>query len=238
MMDSDEEGSEEDEGEELDGNDDDLIGDDDEDLYANLGAIGMDEDDEGSEEDEDEGLDSEISEGEDEDEDQEMDTPIAAPTPVPTKADRRKAKQAKPLTSSELRALAFAELTASPISNVLATQVAATLDPSTPPAPATSPLQPLLKSIHSHVTNLPKQKAISLEKLRKKGKVVPPIKGAEEKWLKMDYEWEKPRSEDVRVVGKWAWGGGLKEKGEYIVELAVAMPPVSLRSLRPKQRIF
>jgi len=226
-------GMEQDSGEEEDefegqaaSDDEDMIGDDDENLYAGIGESGNEDEDseeEGIEEDEDLSLGSS-------DEEEEA---VSAPTPAPvqTKADRRKARQAKPLTPAELRALAFAELTASPISNVLATQVAATLDPSTPPAPATSPLQPLLKSLHSHLTNLPKQKAISLEKLRKKGKVVPPIQGADGKWYKMDLEFEKPRSEDVRLVGKWAWGGGLKEKGEYIVEFAIAMPPVCLLGL-------
>lgn len=220
--------------------DEDMIGDDDEDLYANLngGAAGMDYDDEEEEAGLSEDDHSDSQDDQSIDDDDEMDTPIQPAAPEPTKAERRKAKQPKPLTPAELRALAFAELTASPISNVLATQVAATLDPVTPPAPATSPLQPLLKSVHSHFINLPKQKPISLEKLRKKGIVVPEIKGAEGKWSKMDLEWEKPRSEDVRVVGKWAWGGGLKVKGEYIVELAIAMPPVSPSFSRPDRAII
>jgi U3 small nucleolar RNA-associated protein 22 len=208
--------------------DEDMIGDDDEDLYADLdGAAGEMDDEEEEEEDFDENSSSQGSADED-DHDQEMDIPIQSTSVAePTKADRRKAKQPKPLTPAELRALAFAELTASPISNVLATQVAATLDPATPPSPSTSPLQPLLKSVHSHFTNLPKQKSVSLEKLRKKGTIVPEVQGADVKWLKMDLDFEKPRSEDVRIVGKWAWGGGLKERGEYVVDLAVAMPPVS-----------
>ncbi|GAA5969887.1 hypothetical protein JCM3765_002928 [Sporobolomyces pararoseus] len=235
MSGSENEDEEEDSEGEIASDDEDMIGDDDEDLYANLngGAAGMEEDEE---EDQSSGDDnSDFQDDEDNDDDDDMDTPIQAVAPEPTKAERRKAKQPKPLTPAELRALAFAELTASPISNVLATQVAATLDPVTPPPPATSPLQPLLKSVHSHFINLPKQKPISLEKLRKKGTVVPEIKGAEGKWSKMDLEWEKPRSEDVRIVGKWAWGGGLKVKGEYVVELAVAMPPTLLQ---PKDYLF
>ncbi|GAA5910741.1 rRNA-processing protein UTP22 [Sporobolomyces salmoneus] len=231
-------GSEEEDEEEMGelGNDDeDMIGDDDEDLYANLnggGAGGGEMDYEEEDDESSHGDEESDSQGSDDEEEE----PLAAPTaPEPTKSDRRKAKQPKPLTPAELRALAFAELTASPISNVLATQVATVLDPATPPPPATSPLQPLLKSIHSHFINLPKQKAISLDKLRKKGTVVPDIKGAEGKWLKMDLEWEKPRSEDMRVVGKWAWGGGTKSKGEYVVELAVAMPPTLLQ---PKDYLF
>ncbi|GAA6010745.1 hypothetical protein JCM11491_002926 [Sporobolomyces phaffii] len=217
------------------GSDDDMIGDDDEDLYANLDGGAVEEElgsDEESEIDDEEESGSSGSAADDDDEMHEP-TPVAAPEP--TKAERRKAKQPKPLTPAELRALAFAELTASPISNVLAIQVASVLDPATPPAPATSPLQPLLKSLHSHLTNLPKQKPISLDKLRKKGTVVPTIKGAEGKWSQMELEWVKPRSEDVRVVGKWAWGGGLKEKGEYVVELAVAMPSTLLQ---PKDYLF
>ncbi|GAA5928290.1 rRNA-processing protein UTP22 [Sporobolomyces koalae] len=210
--------------------DEDMIGDDGEDLYAGLDQAGTEDSEE----------DDEISEDEDPSEgasDAESDEDItAAPVPQqPTRAEKRKAKQPKPLTPADIRALAFAELTASPISNVLATQVAATLDPVSPPAPATSPLQPLLKSLHAHITKLPNQKAISLEKLRKKGRVIPAIDGADAKWFKMDLEWEKPQSEHVRIVGKWAWGGGVKEKGEYVVELAVAMPS-SL--LQPKDYLF
>ncbi|GAA5820452.1 hypothetical protein JCM10212_006122 [Sporobolomyces blumeae] len=207
------------------GSDDEMIGDDGEDLYANLGEGDMsEEEDADSGEDEDEEDDG-FGDDDDGDNDRQEASP-AGPTPAPemTKAERRKAKQAKPLTPAELRALAFAELTASPISNVLSIQVASLLDPATPPPPATSPLQPLLKSVHAHLTNLPKRKPTSLAKLRKDGMVVPPVEGLHGKWGKMDLEWEKPRSEDVRVVGNWAWGGGLKEKGQYIVELAVALP--------------
>ncbi|GAA5959104.1 hypothetical protein JCM10213_008290 [Rhodosporidiobolus nylandii] len=216
-----------DEGSELDGvdsggSDEDMIGDDEEDLHAGLtgAAGGMSEDD------------GEDSQGEADDDGWETvgtapSKPLIAPAAELEK--KRKGKAPKPLSAAELRALAFAELTASPISNVLSTQVAALLDPVTPPAPASSPLQPLLKALHAHLTNLPKQKPISLAGLKKKGTVVPRVEGGEGKWARMDLPFEKPRSEDVRVIGKWAWSGGLKEKGEYVVELAVAMPPSLLQ---------
>ncbi|ORY92788.1 Nrap protein-domain-containing protein [Leucosporidium creatinivorum] len=188
--------------------DDEMIGDDGADLYANLGAAGdadMDDDDDDDSED-----------------DEEPTAPVAAP--AIKKANVRNSKAPKPLTPAELRALAFAELTASPISNIIATQVTSVLDPITPPPASTSPLQPLLKSLHAHLTSLPKQKAISLAALKKKGSTVPKVEGSDGKWGKMELEWEKPRAEDVRVVGRWAWGAGIKIKGEYLVEMAIAMP--------------
>ncbi|GAA5876581.1 hypothetical protein JCM8547_002416 [Rhodosporidiobolus lusitaniae] len=201
------------------GSDDDMIGDDDEDLHAGLDGAG----DAMSEDEDDRAAD-----------DDGWETVGTAPTkpliaPAAELDKKRKGKQPKPLSPAELRALAFAELTASPISNVLATQVAGLLDPLNPPTPATSPLQPLLKSLHAYLTSLPSQKPISLAGLKKKGRTVPRVEGAEGKWAKIDLPWEKPRGEDVRVVGKWAWGGGLKEKGEYVVELAIAMPPTLLQ---------
>lgn len=217
-MDEDEDEEESGESEDGAGSDEDLIGDDDEDLHAGLGAgsDGMSEDD------------GEENGGMDDDGWETVGTAPSKPliAPAAELEKERKGKGPKPLSAAELRALAFAELTASPISNVLSTQVAGLLNPLTPPAPASSPLQPILKSLHAHLTGLLKQKPVSLAGLRKKGVVVPKVEGGEGKWAKMDLAWEKPRSEDVRVVGKWAWGGGLKEKGEYVVELAVAMPPV------------
>ncbi|GAA6002549.1 hypothetical protein JCM10207_001176 [Rhodosporidiobolus poonsookiae] len=219
QLDEDEEVSET--GDEDEDEDDDMIGDDAEDLHA-----GLDHD----EDEEDEG-DSAGEEGADDDKWETVGTAPSKPLIAPAAEldKKRKGKGPKPLSAAELRALAFAELTASPISNVLSTQVAALLDPLTPPAPATSPLQPLLKSFHAHLTSLPKQKPVSLDGLRKKGKVVPKVEGGDGKWAKMELAWEKPRSEDVRVIGKWAWGGEVKQKGEYVVELAVALPPTLLQ---------
>ncbi|BGO93928.1 U3 snoRNP protein [Rhodotorula toruloides] len=221
-------GDGQDEGSDMDNQ---MISDDGEDLYANLDR------EMGDEEDEDE-------EDEDEEEDQDDDggwetvgTAPSAPLIAPAAAldKKRKAKAAKKLSPAELRALAFAELTASPISNVLSTQVSALLDSLSPAASSSSALQPILKDLHTHITSLPKQKAVSLDGLRKKGRVVPPVEGHNGKWAKMDLAWEKPRSEDLRVTGAWAWGGGYKEKGEYIVEIAVAMP----QSLfQPKDYLF
>ncbi|GAA6027314.1 hypothetical protein JCM8097_002585 [Rhodosporidiobolus ruineniae] len=198
--------------------DDDMIGDDDENLHAAAGEE-MSEDEEESEG------------GGDDDGWETVGTAPSKPLIAPAAEldKKRKGKAPKPLSAAELRELAFAELTASPISNVLSTQVGALLDPLTPPAPATSPLQPLLKLLHAHLTSLPKQKPVSLAALRKKGKVVPKVEGGDGKWAKLDLAWERPRSEDVRVVGKWAWRGGVKEKGEYVVELAIAMPPTLLQ---------
>lgn len=185
---------------------DELIGDDEEDLMARL-----DEDEEGED-------------------DSSSDAPGSDATPtaplVLKKANVRNSRAAAPLKPAELRALAFAELTASPISNFISTETARLLLPITPPAPATSPLQPLLKSLHAHITNLPAQKATSLAGLRKQGLVVPQVEGGEGKWGGMDMMWEKPRAEDVRIVGRWAWGGGYKAQGEYVVDMAIAMPPV------------
>lgn len=200
---------------------DDMISDDGEDLYANL-------DDVENSDDEPDDLDS----------DSEDEAPAAVPQVAPVasvvplkKANVRNSKAPKPLTPSELRALAFAELTASPISSVISTQVSAVLDPATPPPAATSPLQPLLKTLHAHITSLPTRKATSLAALRKKGFTVPPVEGVDTKWAKMEFGWEKPRPEDLRVVGRWACGAGIKVGGEYIVEMAVALPQVSV-SLR------
>ncbi|GAA5842510.1 hypothetical protein JCM11251_004894 [Rhodosporidiobolus azoricus] len=220
-MEQDDDEEESGENEDGEGTDEDLIGDDGEDLHAGLG-----EGSDGIREDDDEEKSGMDDEG--------WETVGTAPSkpliaPAAELEKKRKGKGPKPLSAAELRALAFAELTASPISNVLSTQVAGLLDPLTPPAPASSPLQPILKALHAHLTGLPQQKPVSLARLRKKGVVVPKVEGGEGKWAKMDLAWEKPRSEDVRVVGKWAWGGGLKEKGEYVVELAVAMPPTLLQ---------
>ncbi|KAK4702141.1 hypothetical protein P7C70_g4084, partial [Phenoliferia sp. Uapishka_3] len=179
---------------------DSLIGDDDEDLMAAIDGSG-DEEDSG-------------------------DDPMAdAPAPVALKkANIRNSRQKAPLKPAELRALAFAELTASPISGFISTQVITILPPLSPPAPATSPLQPLLKSLHAHITSLPSQKPISLAGMKKKGIVVPQVEGVNGKWGEMDFAWEKPKPEEVRIVGRWAWGGGMKVKGEYIVDMAIAMP--------------
>ena len=187
----------------------DMIDDDGEDLLANVNDA------------------AEGSEDEDAFSDEESTPPPEAAPLVLKKANTRNSKAPAPLKPAELRALAFAELTASPISNFIATQVTALLTPITPPAPATSPLHPILKDLHAHLTALPSQKAISLEGLRKKGKLVVPGKQGG-KWDKIELSWEAPRKEDVRIVGSWAWGGALKSKaGEYIVEMAVGMPAVS-----------
>jgi U3 small nucleolar RNA-associated protein 22 len=191
-----------------DGSEDDLIGDDGEDLMARVGDDDEDDDDD-----------------DDDDEDDEV-VPVVSPAPL-KKANVRNSRAAAPLKPAELRALAFAELTASPISTLIATQVSMLLTPVAPPTPATSPLQPLLKSLHAHITTLPSVKASSLARLAKKGAMVPPVKGLDGKWGKVDLEWEKPRAEDVRVVGRWAWGGSLRVKGEYVVDMAIAMPSVS-----------
>lgn len=186
--------------------DEDLIGDDDEDLMA--------------------GLDSQDDEEDDDEDDDDDDAPAPPPVAI-KKANIRNSKAPAPLKPAELRALAFAELTASPISNIISTQVSTLLTPLTPPAPSTSPLQPLLRSLHAHITSLPAQKASNLAGLRKKGVVVPKVEGSDGKWGKPDLEWEKPNAEDVRIVGRWAWGASLKVKGEYVVDMAVGMPAVS-----------
>lgn len=199
-------------GDEEDGGSDDLIGDDGEDLHAHMDDI------------EDDGEDSESAGSDSETEE----TAPPAPAVVPLKkANVRNSRAPKPLTPAELRALAFAELTASPISSVISTQVGALLDPVTPSPPSTSPLQPLLKALHAHITALPSKKPTSLAALRKKGQTVPPVEGADGKWAKQELAWEKPRPEDVRVMGRWAYGAGIKIKGEYVVEMAIAMPAVS-----------
>ncbi|KPV75399.1 uncharacterized protein RHOBADRAFT_53381 [Rhodotorula graminis WP1] len=222
-----------------DGDGEQLIGDDGEDLYANLDAS-MDDEEDSGDADEDEAV-SEGAGAAAADDDDGWETVGTAPTkpliaPAAELEQRRRAKKPKALSGAELRALAFAELTASPISNVLATHVASVLDPVTPPAPASSPLQPVLKALHAHLTSLPSGRPVSLDALRKKGRVVPDVEGSRGKWAQMDLPFEKPRAEDVRVVGRWAWGGGFKQlKGEYVVELAIAMPP-SL--LQPKDYLF
>ncbi|GJN89156.1 hypothetical protein Rhopal_002130-T1 [Rhodotorula paludigena] len=220
-----------------DDDEDQMIGDDDQDLYANLD---VEHSDEGESDDDESDGGSEMGADGAADDDDGWETVGTAPSkpliaPAAELDKKRKGKQPKPLSPAELRALAFAELTASPISNVLATQVSSVLDPITPPAPASSPLQPLLKSLHAHLTSLSKQKPVSLAGLRKKGRAVPEVEGSNGKWAKMDLPWEKPRSEDVRVVGKWAWGGGVKEHGEYVVELAIAIPPTLLQ---PKDYLY
>lgn len=209
-----------DEGSDLD---DQMISDDGEDLYANL-----DRDIEGETEEEEEEEEEDADADDDGGGRETVGTAPSAPLIAPAAEldKKRKAKAEKKLSPAELRALAFAELTASPISNVLSTQVSALLHPLTPAAPSSSPLQPILKDLHAHITSLPKQKAVSLDGLRKKGRVVPPVEGHNGKWARMDLAWEKPRSEDLRVTGAWAWGGGFKDKGEYVVEIAVAMPQV------------
>lgn len=186
--------------------DDDLIDDDGEDLMAALG----DEDEEGS--DGDDGSDSD-------------EAPPVAPAPI-KKANVRNSRAPAPLKPAELRALAFAELTASPISSILSTQVTSLLNPLTPPLAATSPLHPLLKSLHAHITSLPSQKASTLSGLRKKGIQAPRIEKETKSMAKLEMEWEKPRAEDVRIVGSWAWGGSLKVNGEYFVDMAIALPAV------------
>ena len=212
-----------------DDDDEQMIGDDDEDLYANL-----DNDDEEDEEDSDasEDVDDlEAGEAAAEDDDgggwETVGTAPSAPLIAPAaELDKRKKAKAPKLSAAEIRALAFAELTASPISNVLATRVAALLDPLTPPAPSSSPVQPVLKDLHAALTTLPKQKPVSLEALRKKGRIVPKTEWSEGKWAKLELAWEAPQSEDIRVVGNWVWGGAIKDKGEYVVDLAITMPSV------------
>lgn len=188
--------------------------DDGEDLMANVGNVEEEEEEEESDE-------------EDEDED---DTPAPAPTLVLKKTNVRNSKGAVPLTAAQLRALAFAELTASPVSTLIATQVTSFLAPITPPTPATSPLHPLLKSLHAHLTSLPDQTPISLDGLRKKGKVVPGAKG--NRWDKVELNWTKPHASEVRICGSWAWGGATRAAGgEYMTEMAIGIPVVSACSL-------
>lgn len=217
-----------------DGDDDgeQMIGDDGEDLYANLDD---NEEEDGDDSDASEDVDDlEAGEAAAEDDDgggwETVGTAPSAPLIAPAaELDKRKKAKVPKLSAAEIRALAFAELTASPISNVLATRVAALLDPLTPAAPSSSPLQPVLKDLHAALTTLPKQKPVSLEALRKKGRVVPKTEGSEGKWAKLELAWEAPQSADIRVVGNWVWGGAIKDKGEYFVDLAVTMP--SVRSL-------
>ena len=211
-----------------DDDDEQMIGDDGEDLYANLDDDEDDEDDSNASEDVD---DLEAGEAAAEDDDgggwQTVGSAPSAPLIAPAaELEKRKKAKVPKLSAAEIRALAFAELTASPISNVLATRVAALLDPLTPAAPSNSPLQPVLKDLHAALTALPKQKPVSLEALRKKGRVVPKTEGSEGKWAKLELAWEAPQSEGIRVVGNWVWGGAIKDKGEYFVDLAVTMPSV------------
>lgn len=215
---------EEDDGEAEDDIDDSGLEDDD----SEVNEFELDDDDFQGDDDEELGLDQDEDEGSDSDSDSgsaASDEPAPPPAAL-KKANVRNSRQAKALKPQELRALAFAELTASPISGFISTEVGELLPPLTPPAPATSPLQPLLKSLHAHITSLPSQKPISLAALKKKGVVVPAVEGSEGKWGEMEFAWEKPRPEDVRIVGRWAWGGGIKVKGEYTVEMAIAMPTV------------
>ncbi|BGP55361.1 hypothetical protein JCM8202_004701 [Rhodotorula sphaerocarpa] len=219
-----------------DSDDDQIIGDESEDLYANLDAEGdeddLDDNEDGDEEEEDDSeAGGQVGGGDDDDGGWEtVGTAPKAPliAPAAELEKRRKAKKPK-LSAAELRALAYAELTASPISNVLATRVAALLDPLTPTAPASSPLQPVLKELHAGLTSLPAQKPVSLDALRKKGRVVPNAEGTQGKWAKLELAWAPPRGEDVRLIGDWAWGGALKRQGEFFVDLAVAMPPTLLQ---------
>lgn len=203
--------SQEEEEEEEDEEDDDLIGDDGEDLMANLDNGSEDEDD---------------SEEDDEEDEKESNSGIPAPTPF-KKANVRNSKAPAPLKPEELRALAFAELTASPISTLLSTQVSTFLKPLAPPTPATSPLQPLLKLLHSHITSLPSQPTSTLREMKKKGIVVPKLEGDEAKWSKVEMGFEKPKPEEVRIVGSWAWGGCLRVNGEYFVDMSIAIPEVN-----------
>jgi U3 small nucleolar RNA-associated protein 22 len=194
---------------ELEGSEGDNGFDDGEDLMANLENAAEDNDDDDEEENEDE------------------EEEVMAPVRLVKKANVRNSRAAVPLKPAELRALAFAELTASPISTIIATQVNAFLTPITPPTPATSPLQPLLKSIHAHFTNLADVAPISIEALRKQGRIIPGEKGG--KWDKVELAWTRPRGEEIRICSSWAWGGSSKNsKGEYIVEMAIGIPVVRL----------
>ncbi|KAL8278934.1 hypothetical protein RQP46_008603 [Phenoliferia psychrophenolica] len=217
--DEDDEDEEEDEDEELVDSEEDEFAqtrDDGEDLMANLDHASDDDDDDGDSSD---GTDPEADS-----------IPSAPAPPALKKANIRNSRQKAPLKPAELRALAFAELTASPISGFISTNVNALLGPTlSPPAPATSPLQPLLKLLHAHLVQLPSRKPISLVQMRNKGVVVPTVEGIEGKWGNVECAFEKPRPEDVRVVGRWAWGGGIKIKGEYFVDIAIAMPEALLQ---------
>lgn len=206
-----------------------------------------DEDLEGSEEDddmiEDDGIDLMANldpNDSDSESDEFSDLEIPSDTATPLilkKANVRNSKGVTPLTPAQLRAVAFEELTASPISATISIAVNTFLDPITPPLPATSPLQIILKDLHAHITELPAQKPISLDLLRKKS-AVPLVGKFDEKWSKMEFNWEKPRKEDVRIVGSWAWGGAMKGKsGEYVVDLAIGLPQVS-QIFSPTARIL
>ncbi|SCZ98606.1 BZ3500_MvSof-1268-A1-R1_Chr3-1g05495 [Microbotryum saponariae] len=215
---------EEDEEDDEDNDDDDMMNDDAQDLYADLDKAPLDDDSEDDpDDDEDDG-----------DEDGEgwstVPTSLATTSAPATTRKARNSKGPKALTASELRALAFAELTASPISNLISTQVSSVLATLTPPAAPTSPLQPLLKSLHSHFVALTSKKPASLESLKRRGWNIPPVEGVDGKWGKIDLAWAPPRAEDVRIVGSWAWGGASKVGGEYVVELAVGIPEVSNNS--------
>ncbi|KAM0787762.1 hypothetical protein ACM66B_003819 [Microbotryomycetes sp. NB124-2] len=142
---------------------------------------------------------------------------------------QRKQRKPKQLSADELRALAFAELTASPVSSTISTRVSQLLKTLTPPPPAGSPLQPLLKDLHAHIISLaPSKQPQSLNTLlstcKKTKLVVPPFEGSSSKFAELKLAFEKPQPPDVRVVGRWAWGGGYKRNKEYVVDLAVAMP--------------
>ncbi|KAK4049077.1 U3 snoRNP protein [Microbotryomycetes sp. JL221] len=206
--------------------DDQMIEDDDQDLHAVAQHL---LDDDGEEDDDDNDDDDD-----DDADDAEVEQPVASTSTVPISNQRSKQKKPRQLTADELRALAFAELTASPVSNTISTRVHDLLQPVTAPPPTSgSRLQPLLKELHQHLTtNVAAQKPQTYSKLlstHRKLFQVPSIEGNDSKWTELKLAFEKPLAQDVRIVGRWAWGGAFRSEKEYIVDLAIAMPQTLLQ---------
>ncbi|KAM0752220.1 Nrap protein [Meredithblackwellia eburnea MCA 4105] len=222
---------------------DDFIGDDGQDLMAGLEHTqDYTDDDEGD----DEGDDSRESEAEQVSDHASMGA--ASPPPQPQLQQETKKKAPKPanLSPDELRALAFAQLTAAPVSSIFSTKVAALLPTLSHPPAETSPIQPLVQSLAQRLVSLSSasqahdkkksnsswKKATSLAQLRKRGVVVPPVQGSEQKWDELELSWAPPASvEDVQLVGNWAWDAATRNSktGEYIVQVAIAIPSTLLQ---------
>lgn len=203
-------GEEDDEGDE----DDDMIGDDDQDLIAGLSEDGREDD--------------QAEDSEDEAGNEEGDAPTATAIKPLKKANVRRSAAPKSLTTAELRALAFAELTASPLSTFLSTSTTSLLSSLTPPPPITPSLKLLLKSLHSLIVGFGDQDPTTVDDLvRKMGLKGLELEGSGTKWTnEMKFGWTAPTNEGVMVGGNWAWGGGIKLNREYFIDLLITIPEV------------
>ncbi|KAK4047715.1 U3 snoRNP protein [Microbotryomycetes sp. JL201] len=190
--------------------------DDDQDLLALANGTALDDENDSSDASDSENFDTD---------DVDSPEPVASTSAAPTMRKQRKPKQ---LSADELRALAFAELTASPVSSTISTRVTHLLKALTPPVPSGSPLQPLLKDLHAHWIQLAPKQPQSLRSLvatcKKRGLAVPTYEGSSSRFADLKLAFEKPLAQDVRIVGRWAWGGGYKANKEFMVDIAVAMP--------------